>query len=117
MMANVVLINIDRRGELAMTGPVISREKKTIQDMIELYCQGNHGKSESLCEECRSLLEYAWQRLDRCKFGEQKPNCSKCSIHCYRPEMRERVVAVMRYSGPRMLCRNPLAAIRHLLRR
>ena len=116
-MANVVLINIDRRGELAMTGPEISREKKTIQDMIELYCQGNHGKSESLCEECRSLMVYAWQRLDRCKFGEQKPNCSKCSIHCYRPEMRERVVAVMRYSGPRMLCRNPLAAIRHLLRR
>ena len=87
------------------------------QIFSELYCQGNHGKSESLCEECRSLLEYAWQRLDRCKFGEQKPNCSKCSIHCYRPEMRERVVAVMRYSGPRMLCRNPLAAIRHLLRR
>ena len=99
-----------------MEGPVIAREKKTIQTMIDIYCRGNHGSNGTLCEECRILLDYAWQRLDRCKFGEQKPNCSKCKIHCYRPDMRERVISLMRYSGPRMLFRHPVAAIRHLLR-
>ena len=38
----------------------------------------------------------------------------KCPTHCYKPEMRERVRAVMRYSGPRMLREHPVLAIAHL---
>ena len=37
--------------------------------------------------------------------------------HCYKPEMRERIRQVMRYSGPRMITKHPVAAIRHLLGR
>ena len=31
------------------------------------------------------------------------------------PQMRERIRAVMRYAGPRMITRHPVAAVRHLL--
>ena len=98
-----------------MTGPRICREKNSIKKMIELYCKGNHETDDTLCEECRELLEYAWQRLDLCVFGEEKTKCSACPIHCYRPDLREKVIAVMRYSGPRMIYKDPLEALRHLL--
>lgn len=46
---------------------------------------------------------------------EVKTFCSNCPVHCYRPEMRERIRQVMRDSGPRMLFHHPAAAIRHLV--
>ena len=85
--------------------------------MIEMYCHGKHGSNDVLCEECSALLGYAWQRLESCKDGEEKPKCSKCPIHCYRPDMREKVIDIMRYSGPRMIYKTPLEALRHLLRK
>jgi len=36
-------------------------------------------------------------------------------VHCYKPEMRERIRGVMRFAGPRMALRHPLLAVRHLL--
>lgn len=75
------------------------REEKTLQAMVRIYCPAHHGGRE-LCEECRELLGYAHLRLDRCPFGEDKPTCLKCSVHCYRPEPRERVRPVMRFAGP-----------------
>ena len=50
-------------------------------------------------------MAYARLRLEKCRYGADKPTCAKCTTHCYRPAMRERVRAVMRYSGPRMLKR------------
>lgn len=58
-----------------MDGPRISREKSSIKTMIEMYCQGKHGSGDALCEDCRALLDYAWQRLEQCKFAEEKPTC------------------------------------------
>ena len=83
--------------------------------MTELYCRGRH-KSEKggLCPDCAELLEYVKLRRSKCPHGESKPFCSNCKIHCYKPEMRERVRAVMRYAGPRIVFRHPLIAIRHL---
>lgn len=98
-----------------MAGPRIEREKNSIETMIRLYCQENHGSNAALCQECAGLLEYARQRLEHCPFGEAKTKCSACKVHCYRPDMREKVIAVMRYSGPRMIYKDPLAALRHLL--
>ena len=46
-----------------------------------------------------------------------KTSCDACENHCYKPEMRERIRQVMRYSGPRMITKHPVAAIRHLLGR
>lgn len=82
--------------------------------MIELWCMKKHKKQE-LCEECRELLTYATARLDKCKFGERKTKCHKCPVHCYRPDMREKIREVMRFSGPRMILYHPLEALRYII--
>jgi hypothetical protein len=81
--------------------------------MIEIYCRGIHGSGRELCAECGELLSYAEKRLEKCPYGEGKPPCNKCPIHCYQPNKREQVRAVMRYSGPRMTFRHPVLALFH----
>lgn len=90
-------------------------EKNVVEQMIRLYCQQSEGHNE-LCPSCRELLDYVHRRLDRCRYGEDKPTCKKCPTHCYRPEMKEKIRTVMRWAGPRMIIYHPLASIRHLLR-
>jgi len=92
----------------------VERERRTVEHMIRLYCRGNHGSTGELCQECGSLMKYANQRLDHCPHKENKPTCLKCTVHCYNQEMRERIRGVMRYSGPRMLVRHPIMALRHI---
>ena len=117
----------------------IEREKQTVEAMIRLYCKGKrHGETENgtahrssahlsvfrfhlsvfpvppLCPQCQALLDYAIQRLEHCRFGEDKPSCTRCPVHCYKPAMREQIKQVMRYSGPRMLLHDPILAIGHL---
>ncbi len=90
------------------------REKSTVQQMIRLYCRKNHG-GKTLCPACRELLEYAIRRSDKCPFMETKTFCSNCKIHCYQPDMREKIRAVMIFSGPRMIFHHPVMAVRHLI--
>ncbi len=93
----------------------IRRDAKTVAAMVRIYCAGKHGRGRgALCEPCAALLEYADDRLVKCPFGEEKTTCRDCRIHCYRPAERTAMKDVMRYSGPRMLWRHPLLAIRHL---
>ena len=94
----------------------IEKEKKVIKKMVKIYCKG-HGHGKEICENCNKLIEYANHRLDFCKFGDKKTFCSKCTIHCYKPEMSEFVKQVMQYSGPRMLLYNPLMALKHLIQK
>lgn len=99
------------------------RERRTIRAMIGIYCRAHHGTGhngagrrgggDDLCDECAELHDYAMARLDHCPFGCDKTTCAKCPIHCYKPEMRERVRTVMRFAGPRMLTRHPILAILH----
>lgn len=96
-----------------LTGSLLT-EFKTVSLMIELYCKHHHSGT-GLCNECASLRDYAEIRLDRCPYGQDKPTCNKCPIHCYKPEPKQTMKAVMRYSGPRMLLPHPILAIRHLL--
>ena len=91
----------------------IEKEKAVVEQMIQLYCRKHEGNTQ-LCPNCKELLDYAHRRLDRCRYGEDKPTCKKCPIHCYNPVMKEKIRTVMRWSGPRMLLYNPLAAIIHL---
>ncbi len=84
--------------------------------MISLFCKGNHKSGKQICKECEELKQYAETRLEKCPEKNKKPPCSKCSTHCYRPEMREKVRIVMRYSGPRMLLHHPIMAIDHLIK-
>lgn len=93
----------------------LKQERKTVDAMVRLYCKAHH-RGHELCESCRELLEYADGRLAACPFGDRKPTCRKCPVHCYRKQMKERITEVMRFAGPRMVLRHPLMAMRHLLR-
>lgn len=102
------------------------REKRTISQMISLYCAGNHDGAartetahcgEAVCPSCADLDAYAVLRTERCRQMEVKTSCEQCGNHCYRPEKRDEIRTVMRYAGPRMLARHPVAAVRHLLGR
>lgn len=90
------------------------REKKTVSQMIRLYCRKKHGGTE-LCGQCAELEAYARSRSDHCPFMEHKTFCSNCSVHCYKPEMREKIREVMRFSGPRMMFHHPVAVVRHVI--
>ncbi len=98
-----------------MCGKRIEEEKKTVEKMIHIYCK-KHEKNEEICPTCKELLDYALIRLSKCRFGEDKKTCKQCPTHCYKPVMREKMKEVMKFSGPRMLIYDPIAAIRHLIR-
>ncbi len=100
------------------------KEYKVIEYMIKMYCKGNHNHKKDICEECAELLEYAHVRSQRCPHGKgvdngkilaKKPYCANCPIHCYKPDMREKIRKVMRYSGPRMIFTHPILAMQHLI--
>jgi hypothetical protein len=93
----------------------MKRERRTVEAMVLMHCRARHGTATGLCTECRRLLDYASKRLKRCPFQENKPTCGHCTVHCYQPEMRERIRTVMKFAGPRMLYRHPVLAFRHLL--
>jgi hypothetical protein len=93
----------------------IQREKRTVNAMIALNCRAHHPAADVPCAECSELRDYALARLDRCPFGEKKPTCAKCPIHCYKADMKARIKEAMRYSGPRMLRRHPFLAAMHQL--
>jgi hypothetical protein len=92
----------------------IVREKKTIESMVHIYCKNHHGTHGELCTDCAEFQAYAFMRLDKCPFQEKKSTCGKCTVHCYRPDMKEKVKKVMRYSGPRMLVHHPVLALHHV---
>lgn len=117
--------------EIATKGR-ISREKRIVGEMIVMYCHDEHrggptlgtgsgqtGPAQTdageLCADCRRLLAYACERLDRCPFGEKKKSCKECPVHCYSPDCRSAIRTVMRHSGPRMIYRHPLDALWHIL--
>ena len=85
-----------------------------MEKMISIYCKDNH-KGKALCSDCLNLLEYSKTKAEKCRFGENKPACSRCSIHCYAPDMREKINKTMKHSGPKIIYRHPILAIRHLI--
>ena len=88
----------------------LTREKRTLQAMVQVYCRAHHSVKGDLCPECQALCDYALSRLDRCPYGAEKTTCANCPTHCYKPAMRDQVKAVMRYAGPRMLYHHPILA-------
>lgn len=104
-----------RKVQDAARHPRLARELATLKAMIEISCHEQHGTARgALCAGCGELMAYATRRLDRCVFGDDKPTCANCKVHCYKADKREQVRQVMRYSGPRMLTRHPILAVRHL---
>ncbi|APG19498.1 nitrous oxide-stimulated promoter family protein [Kosakonia radicincitans] len=97
-----------------MSGPRILREKLTIRKMIALY---QRACADAVSSESHyvNLFAYAEKRLDKCVFGEEKPACKQCPVHCYQPAKREEMKQIMRWAGPRMLWRHPVLTVRHLI--
>ena len=93
----------------------IIREQRLVEEMIILYCRKNHKENAHPCRECAELVTYAQARSAHCPFMEEKTFCSNCRVHCYNPEMRQRICTVMRFSGPRMLFHHPIMAIWHVI--
>jgi len=91
----------------------LAREWKTVSAMLHIYCRDKH--AGNLCRDCQELMSYVNIRLDRCHFGEEKPTCAKCPVHCYQRDRREQIRVVMRYSGPKMLWKHPILSLWHLL--
>jgi hypothetical protein len=94
--------------------PRLLRELETIEAMTRIYCADHH-RTSTPCADCQSLMTYAAKRLALCPFGEDKPVCAKCQVHCYGKAMREQVREVMRYAGPRMIWRHPWLALMHVV--
>lgn len=95
-------------------GRRLAREAGTLKLIVGIYCAGIHSVGGTLCSDCQELLEYAMQKLGQCPYQEAKPTCAWCKIHCYAPHMREKVKAIMLYSGPRMLLSHPSLTLFHL---
>lgn len=101
----------------ALVTPRLRREYRTMECMVRIWCADQHGQRApgAPCEECREFLAYAARRLEKCPYGEAKPTCAKCPIHCYKRAQREHARVVMRYAGPRMTYRHPWLALMHLV--
>lgn len=138
------LNEIRKRPRLPNDGPRMNREKEIVSIMVGKYCKGMQHLSRQkkqagdrerankkswragkikrssdtraqLCSDCTELLDYAYRRLESCRFGELKRTCARCPVHCYKTDRRTEIKAVMRYAAPRMLCSHPLAVLRHAL--
>lgn len=102
----------------ALVTPRLRREYRTMECMVEIWCADHHGAAMTAagpCEECSAFLAYATRRLERCPYGEDKPTCAKCPIHCYKRAQREQAREIMRYAGPRMTLRHPWLALMHVV--
>jgi predicted amidophosphoribosyltransferase len=86
-----------------------------MQAMVRIYCRDLHHSTSGFCPSCQSFLDYAALRLERCRFGAEKPTCANCPVHCYQRDRREQARVLMRYAGPRMLWEHPILSIRHWL--
>lgn len=93
----------------------IEFEKKTVEKLIKIYCKHNHNSINLLCSECNKLLNYSFNRLDNCKFGIKKSVCANCKIHCYKQDMRKRIIEIMRYSAPKMIFAHPILTAKYLI--
>ena len=106
--------------QLTSHHPRMTREARTLEAMIGIYCRDHHGTrgetpDGALCADCADLLSYAGLRLEKCPYQENKTTCAKCPVHCYKPARREQIRVVMRYAGPRMMFRHPVLAFYHLV--
>ncbi len=94
----------------------LARERLTFLKMIGIYCSAHHDPAaDGVCSSCQEFVDYVEIRLEKCPYGQDKPTCANCPIHCYKPARRAQAKAIMRYAGPRMLLRHPLLTIAHKL--
>lgn len=90
------------------------REKAILSKMVSLYCRKKHCQPhKTLCTDCSELLEYAHLRCENCPHMANKTSCKHCKTPCYKPNMREAIREVMRWSGPRMILYHPIMLVQY----
>lgn len=105
------------RSGAALSGR-LDREFRTMAAMLRIWCRKHghdHPPGVSLCGDCQHFLAYAERRLQKCPYGERKPTCATCPVHCYKPAQREHAREMMRFAGPRMVWRHPWLSLMHLV--
>lgn len=112
-------------------------EKKEKRDIailtrfVALYCRRRHTEKNpflfkasgldglfekiELCPECARLLKYGLAMRLRCPL-DPKPMCKKCPNPCYKPEYRDKIRAIMRFSGIQMIKRGRIDLLYHYFR-
>jgi len=93
----------------------IETEKIIVEFMIRKFCRDHHQRN--ICAHCAELIRYAGNRLSKCPFGDGKPSCRNCRVHCYEEKRRAQIKEVMRKIGPRMIFLMPIIRLKLLLRR
>ena len=78
----------------------VEKEKQISELMIKLYCNKNHNTKKSLCQQCETLKDYTFKRIDYCPNRQTKTFCSSCKTHCYKKDMAEQIRKVMRFLPP-----------------
>lgn len=77
----------------------VARDAKVLKAFIGVYCHKKHGTAVGgLCPDCSTVLEYALRRNEKCPL-DPKPKCKDCQTHCYKPEMRQKIREIMKFSG------------------
>jgi hypothetical protein len=116
-----------------VTTPLTRRERKDLEVLAlftSVYCRAHqHGSRSPLqatdpglqalslhkapvCPACAEFLAYAFERRLRCPL-EEKPACKHCPMHCYKPDYRDKVRDIMRFSGKHLLRRGRLDLLWH----
>jgi hypothetical protein len=115
------------------TQPLTRKEIKDLKVLLQftaVYCRVKHEGAKlsittaepelqtlplqkfPVCKECREFLLYAMQRRLCCPLDD-KPVCKHCPVHCYKPEYRQKVREIMRFSGQYLIRRGRLDLLWH----
>ncbi len=90
-------------------------EKLLVSEMIALYCRKQHGTPKvPYARSAGSCTIMRLARIEKCPFMETKTFCSACKVHCYKPEMREKIRTVDALGGPAYAAGAPVLSIRHV---
>ena len=97
----------------------VEKDIRILEKFIQVYCDTKHKDFEKtivnnldLCEECFETLNYSILRREFCSLNP-KPSCKNCDIHCYKPDQRQKIKNIMRYSGMHMIKRGRLDWLIH----
>jgi hypothetical protein len=98
-----------------MTNEKFINEVETLKKFFTIHCKDKHIDQNSfisnlryknenydvdfhLCDECKQLINYSIERLQKCPH-EIKPRCRTCSSPCYEKKQWKKLAKLMRYSG------------------
>ena len=91
----------------------LEREKRLVSQMIDIYSLRRHNEAHNSFDAAE-LKKYAVSRLEHCRYGNGKPACKNCPVHCYSLERRRQIRRVMRLVGPRIFLYHPSSTLKHL---